>query len=221
VRGLRNKVFALLAFAVWRPGLSHGAELIVKTDAECRVTVDGKPTGILTPNQSLRLQLTAGQHRIEADDPAGSGRWQRTIALATADSQQELTISLRASRDYWIDPASKLIWTPADNGSGLSWSQAFRYCRDLALTGFKDWTLPSIDDLQGLFDRTRYQGGYRGKGPIRLTGWQWSATPGARTGEGWALDFEDGGRASVAAGDSALNRALCVRRPENRSDMTR
>jgi len=35
------------------------------------------------------------------------------------------------------------------------------------------------------------------------------------------LDFEDGGRASVAAGDSALNRALCVRRPENRSDMTR
>jgi hypothetical protein len=56
---------------------------------------------------------------------------------------------------------------------------------------------------------------YRIKGPIRLTGWQWSATPGAQAGQGWAFDSGDGGRALVAAGDSGLNRALCVRRFEN------
>jgi hypothetical protein len=220
VRGLRNKLLAMLAFAAWQPGLSQGADLILRTDVECRLTVDGKTQGMLNPNQSLRLQLSADEHRIEAVDSAGGGTWQKTIALAMADSQQELTISLRPSRDYWIDSATKLIWTAADNGSGLSWGQALRYCRELTLAGFKDWKLPSIDDLQGLFDKTRNQGGYRGKGPIRLTGWHWSATPGAQAGEGGALDFDDGGRASVAAGDAGLNRALCVHRPENRSYTT-
>jgi hypothetical protein len=106
------------------------------------------------------------------------------------------------------------MWTAADNGSALSLSQAVRYCRELATAGFRDWALPSIEDLQELFDPDQNRGGYRIKAPIRLTGWQWSSTPGSQSGEGWALDFGDGGRASVAAGDSGLNRALCVRSPE-------
>lgn len=123
-----------------------------------------------------------------------------------------LTIPLEAKADFWTDPDTKLMWTAADNGSGLSWSQAQRYCRELALSGFSDWTLPSIDDLQGIFESAHNEGGFHVKGPLKLTGWQWSATPGSQKGEGWALDFGDGGRASVAAGDSGLNRALCIRR---------
>ena len=113
--------------------------------------------------------------------------------------------------DYWIDPDTHLMWTAADNGSGLSWIQAQRYCRDLTLAGFHNWTLPSIDDLQRLVGGADSQSAYRIKAPIKLSGWQWSSTPGKQGGEGWALDFGDGGRASVAAGDSGLNRALCVR----------
>ena len=112
--------------------------------------------------------------------------------------------------DYWIDPDTRLMWTAADNGSGVSWLQAQRYCRDLALDGFHNWMLPSIDDLQVLVAADT-QSAYRIKAPIKLTGWQWSSTRGKQKGEGWALDFGDGGRASVAAGDSGLNRALCVR----------
>lgn len=84
----------------------------------------------------------------------------------------------------------------------------------LKLAGFKDWILPSIDQLQGLVARADSRATYRVKGPLKLTGWQWSSTPGKQDGEGWALDFGDGGRASVAAGDSGLNRALCVRNPD-------
>jgi len=113
--------------------------------------------------------------------------------------------------DLWTDPATHQMWTAADNGSGLSWLQAQRYCRGLKLGGFHDWKLPSIDELQGLVGESSGQTTYRIKAPIKLTGWQWSATSGIREGEGWALDFGDGGRASVAAGDSGLNRALCVR----------
>jgi hypothetical protein len=113
--------------------------------------------------------------------------------------------------ETWIDPDTHLTWTASDNGAGLSWLQAQRYCRDLRLAGFKNWTLPTIDQLQGLVGNADARAAYRIKGPIKLTGWQWSSTPGKQDGEGWALDFGDGGRASVAAGDSGLNRALCVR----------
>jgi uncharacterized protein DUF1566 len=116
------------------------------------------------------------------------------------------------SSAFWIDPATHLMWTSADNGSGLSWLQAQRYCRDLTVGGFHNWKLPSIDDLQGLVGAGGSESTYRIKAPIKLTGWQWSSTPGKQDGEGWTLDFGDGGRASVAAGDSGLNRALCVRR---------
>ena len=117
---------------------------------------------------------------------------------------------------YWMDPGTHAMWTAADNGSGVSWIQARRYCRDLRLAGFHDWKLPSIDDLQGLVGGAEIQGGYRIKAPIKLTGWQWSSTPGKQEGEGWALDFGDGARASVAAGDSGLNRALCVRQSKKK-----
>jgi hypothetical protein len=108
----------------------------------------------------------------------------------------------------WIDPDTHLMWTASDNGAGLSWLQAQRYCRDLRLAGLRNWTLPTIDQLQGLVvGNADPRATYRVKGPIKLTGWQWSSTPGKQDGEGWALDFGDGGRASVAAGDSGLNRA--------------
>lgn len=103
------------------------------------------------------------------------------------------------------------MWTTADNGLGVSWVQAQRYCRDLRLDGFHDWSLPSIDELQGLVGAANAEATYRIRAPIKLTGWQWSSTLGKQDGEGWALDFGDGGRASVASGDSGLNRALCVR----------
>ena len=128
-----------------------------------------------------------------------------THAAAGQDAKTE-------NRSYWVDSDSQLMWAAADNGSGISWGQAKRYCRESSLGGFRDWTLPSIDDLQKLFGGPGNGSGYHVKGRIQLTGWQWSSTAGQQEGEGWALDFGDGGRASVAAGDSGLNRALCVRR---------
>jgi hypothetical protein len=103
------------------------------------------------------------------------------------------------------------MWASADNGSGVSWSRAVWYCGSSALGGQHDWRLPSIDELRMLFGGPPDEHGYRIAAPIRLTGWQWSRSAGEQPGEQWALDFGDGARASVVAGDSGLNRALCVR----------
>jgi Protein of unknown function (DUF1566) len=121
---------------------------------------------------------------------------------------------LAEDRGTWTDPATKLVWASSDNGQGVTWSQAAYYCRNLTVGGFKDWTLPSIDELHGLFGGPADANGHHLNGPIKVTGWAWSSTPGQESGEQWALDFGDGGRASVVTGDSGLNRALCVRRPK-------
>jgi hypothetical protein len=111
----------------------------------------------------------------------------------------------------WVDKETGLEWATADNAFGVTWTQASNYCRALTLGGHKNWTLPAIDELQGLFGGPPDQNGHHVKGPIAITGWAWSLSPGRESGEEWALDFGDGGRASVVMGDSGLNRALCVR----------
>jgi hypothetical protein len=123
-----------------------------------------------------------------------------------------LMLAAAADNSTWVDPATGLIWTASDNRSAVSWRQAVRYCREANIAGQTDWRLPAIEELQGIYrapDQTN--SAFHVKGPIKLSGWQWSATPGTQQGESWAFDFGDGGRASVAGGDSGLNRALCVR----------
>lgn len=112
---------------------------------------------------------------------------------------------------YWTDPETKLMWASSDNGVGATYSQAVYYCRTSTLGGYKDWTLPSIEELHHLFGGPANQNGHHILAPIKLTGWQWSSSPGKARGEEWSLDFGDGGRASVVMGDSGLNRALCAR----------
>lgn len=127
------------------------------------------------------------------------------MLCVTAFSQESKPVPL------WRDAKTNLTWTASDNGSAVTRSQAVEYCKALNLNGHKDWRLPEIEELQTLFGGTPNDRGYRLTGPLKLTGWAWSATVGKERGQGWALDFGDGARASVADGDAGLNRALCVR----------
>lgn len=117
---------------------------------------------------------------------------------------------LAQSSATWKDPATGLLWTSADSGAPVTYTQAKLYCTQLTLEGHQDWRLPAIDELQQLFGGPANASGYHLVGPLKLSGWQWSATLGREKGEAWALDFGDGARASVVMGDSGLNRALCV-----------
>lgn len=190
----------------------RGGELLISTDIECRLSVDGASKGIVKAGDGVKLNLVSGDHRINAVALQASGsQWAKTVHVSDEFQVVRILFDPKAGQPTWLDPQTGLIWTGSDNGLGLSLRQARRYCRTLSWSGFSDWALPSIDDLQSIFGGTESQSGYHLRGPLKLTGWQWSSTPGTRDGEGWAFDFGDGGRASVAAGDSGLNRALCVR----------
>ncbi|MFZ0522320.1 MAG: DUF1566 domain-containing protein [Candidatus Acidiferrales bacterium] len=137
------------------------------------------------------------------------------------------------SRGYWVDPSTGLMWAAKDNGKDATWNNAVKYCRDLRLAGYADWTLPSLGDLEGIYDKSANAPGRAGppandrpstwhvKGNLFLTGNQWSSNrlvddrvhP---SGYAMRFDFNEG---RVFNGDELSfrtnKRALCVRGSKN------
>lgn len=208
---MRGPLWMAIVALTCAPGSSA---LVLRSDAECRVLIDGQQRGSLKEGEKLEVTLAPGNHRVQAIALDGETNWGQSIEVTNTPGE-ELVIPLRTElarkRGFWLDQATGLIWATADNGVGVSWIQARRYCDALHAGDREAWRLPSIDELQSLVAQAANPEGYRVRGPLKLTGWAWSSTPGIESGEGWALDFGDGGRASVVAGDSGLNRALCVR----------
>jgi serine/threonine protein kinase len=113
----------------------------------------------------------------------------------------------------WTDPTTGLMWTKKDNAREVNWKQATNYCRNLQLAGHSGWRLPTIDELQGIYDANANVGGYHVKGSLQLSNWfQWSSSHGNNSGQVWGLYFTDGSRSSDSIGISTNARVLCVRR---------
>lgn len=104
-------------------------------------------------------------------------KWRAAIALlafssliASAGAQsstEDSSVSQQTQvHDYWVDPSTSLMWTAKDNGKDLNWKQAMRYCRDLRLAGYSDWSLPTIDQLQGIYDGSGFAAPPPQKGAI-------------------------------------------------------
>ena len=119
-----------------------------------------------------------------------------------------------ASQSTWTDPATKLMWAKHDNGdkSDLAWQKAMEYCRNLKLGGHADWRLPTIDELQGIYDASQSQhihcctnhggptaGDVHVKGNLQLSGWcHWSSSAENDSDEAWYFLFLNGDRSSTA-----------------------
>jgi hypothetical protein len=159
-----------------------------------------------------------------------------SVAAIDANAQSALAgqggAQQTQARGFWIDPATGLMWAGKDNGKDLTWKKAVNYCRDMRLAGYSDWRLATLDELEGIYDRSANAPGWaplgtrKGraftwhvKGNLFLTGVNWSSSriPGDRgrpSGYAWRFDFNDG---RAFDGDelsfSTLKRALCVRGP--------
>lgn len=192
--------------------------LTLATDHAARVEIDGKDAGTLQSGATLRIQATPGDHIILATPEGGGPVWRKSVVISSA-LPNSVSIPLRAhlqraeiqKAGFWEDHRTGLIWAASDNGSGVTVSQAHAYCQQLTSGGFHDWRLPAISELQTVFGGAADERGFRVVAPLKLTGWAWSSTSGNEPAENWALDLGDGARASIAAGDAGLNRALCVR----------
>jgi hypothetical protein len=151
------------------------------------------------------------------------------IASAQSPTENQRSAQETQVRAYWIDPSTGLMWAGKDNGRDVRWSNALKYCRDLRLAGYSDWRLATIDELQGIFDKSAEAPGLAGKhgdepftfhvkGNLFLTGNQWSSDRlnddrGHPSGYAWRFDFTNGFRFSGdQIGYAYFLRAMCVRR---------
>ncbi len=68
-----------------------------------------------------------------------------------------------------IDTKTGLIWAAKDNGKGISWHDAKRYCENYQGDGYGGWRMPTQDELEGLFDRSRSYQAKQGSWNVHLT----------------------------------------------------
>jgi hypothetical protein len=120
------------------------------------------------------------------------------------------------------------MWAGKDNGSDVSGKSALKYCRDLRLAENSDWRLASLEELNGIFDKTGDAPGRAGprdkqrdftwhvKGNLFLTGLQWANDESGHSVSSYHPDFDfDSGRSNnqpsgFLYSPSAM-RGLCVR----------
>ena len=151
-----------------------------------------------------------------------------TIVAGTQSSVQgQSPVQETLARGYWSDPSTGLMWTAKDNGRDVTWGKAVKYCQNLSLAGYSDWRLPSIDELQGIYDGTGFSAPHSqgstivlagsAKGGLLLTGArEWSNSRvlddrGHNTGFAWQYDYPHGRRWKDPLGYMGSLRALCVR----------
>jgi hypothetical protein len=66
-----------------------------------------------------------------------------------------------------LDTQTNLMWAAKDNGKDINWQNAKSYCENYRGGGYKDWRMPTQDELAGLYDATKT---YRGAcGDVHLT----------------------------------------------------
>jgi hypothetical protein len=187
-------------------GAQASAKLLVSTDMDCNWKLDGQPMGLLKAADSKIVPVSSGEHRIRAATTDGVTKIR--IEAEVDQGQKIVEIELKDEHDRelkrreeeaarkqaeaeaalhptWTDPDTGLMWTKTDNGSDVDWNQASAYCSKLQLSGFSDWRLPTIDELQGINDPSArgeavYDFGLihnvHVKGNLQLSGWQWSSS---------------------------------------------
>jgi len=143
----------------------------------------------------VSAQTFQGVVRGRVLDPSGGAATVATITLTDEGTLVSRRTITNDQGEYTFAAVTPSIYTVTVESAGF---------KRIEQKGVNIGTQEAVTD----------DGGHHVLGPIKLTGWAWSSTPGKSTGEAWSLDFGDGGRASVVTGDSGLNRALCVRRAQ-------
>ena len=76
----------------------------------------------------------------------------------------------------------------------LNWSEAKEYCQNLSLSGYDDWRLPSIKELQSIADVSRYNPAIkRGFTNVNTSNYYWSSSETvSATKYAWIVYFKFG-----------------------------
>lgn len=136
---------------------------------------------------------------------------QRAKEQAAANEAEE-------KKNTWTDPETHLMWTRSDNGTDTNWQQAVDYCKNMKLAGYADWRLPTLDELKGVYDKSKDMPKrvttYPVRGDLQLSGiYEWSGTQvtPSKTASVFCYFYHPAGSEAHKLNDNFRDRVLCVR----------
>ena len=142
---------------------------------------------------------------------------ERQVAAARAASQRRSDGGFTDNGDGTVtDSRTGLMWAAKDNGSDINWDDAKRYCDNYTGGGHSDWRMPTISELQGLYDTQYSQNTACGWAAhltslIHLTcSWVWSSET-SGSSDARHFGFSYGFAGSNSRSYSGTDRALPVR----------
>lgn len=78
----------------------------------------------------------------------------KTITIQTGPEGEKMMVTEHVvirfivNKDGTVtDTKTNLMWAAQDNGSDMEWSDANYYCKNYRVGGYKDWRLPTTDEL--------------------------------------------------------------------------
>jgi hypothetical protein len=140
----------------------------------------------------IKTKLDEAAHQIARKDFDGALRtYQEVLALdpgnkaaknaveaeqrRRADRQRDIQVAAdKLARDpkliqgTWFDRETRLLWIDKDNGRGVIWEAAGSYCSALRVGDFSGWRLPTLDELEGIYDASKNHAKMSGK-----KAWDW------------------------------------------------
>ena len=109
------------------------------------------------------------------------------------------------------DTKTGLMWVSKDNGFPINWPDAVEYCKNLRVGGYADWRMPTLAELESLYNPSeKNQYGYHTNKLITTTAQScWSSeTRGFTAGR---FNFEYGEKYWLRQTYSGPTRVLSVR----------
>jgi hypothetical protein len=88
-----------------------------------------------------------------------------------------------------LDTRTGLMWASHDNGDAAIWKEAKKYCEQYTGGGYKDWRMPTIEELKTLYDKD--EPGYRPE--CAVYDWKVYLTPKIHLSGGAVWSAEDHG----------------------------
>lgn len=213
-------------------GTAHAqSTLIIRADAACTLTVNAQAQGQLQAGTAKAVKTGGGEQLIECKASNGA-RVEQTLSI---DSGTQKVVNLQlankvdavasgidkrftAPGDGTVrDSQTGLQWAQRDNGQDINWNNARSYCSNLSTAG-GGWRLPSMDELDGIYDRSETLTTPCGQwtcevSPLfSLTGpVVWISESSGSSGA-WTFALTNGRRYSFSVSPTDDGRALCVRR---------
>ncbi|MEA3491925.1 MAG: DUF1566 domain-containing protein [Campylobacterota bacterium] len=114
-------------------------------------------------------------------------------------------------RDLVLDIKNQKLYYDAKPSKEMSYDSALNYCREMDYLGYRDWEVPTKDELRSLLELSRTHISIKHAFKNVQQGIYWSSTK-DRYESAWYIDF-DLGRYSTAKYDHKYY-VLCVRKSD-------